>query len=82
MDGVVGHLLSVVDAAEELVSLGIAWLCSKYLAKAGGCFIDAALLEERVRLGYVGQENANAEAEEKEKRKGKAYSGRRCVKHD
>jgi hypothetical protein len=45
MDGVVGHLLGVVDAAEELVGLGIAGLRDEELVEAGGCFIDATLLE-------------------------------------
>jgi hypothetical protein len=78
MDGVVGYLLSVVDAAEKLVSLGVAGLRSEYLAKVGRRFIDATLLEKRVGLGVVGQEITRAEAEEEEKPKGKAHTNRRC----
>jgi hypothetical protein len=61
MDGVVGDFLSIVDAAEKLVSLSIARLCGEYFAKASGCFIDAALLEKSVGVGCVGQEKAGAE---------------------
>jgi hypothetical protein len=75
VDGIVGHVLSIVDAAEKLVGLAVARVCGDYLAKASGRFIDATLLEEGVGLGCVGQERANAE--EEEKRKGNAYTGRR-----
>jgi hypothetical protein len=76
VDGIVGHVLSVVDAAEKLVRLSVAGLCGDDFAKAYGCFIDAALLKKSVGLGYVCQEKANAE--EEEKRKGKTYSGQWC----
>jgi hypothetical protein len=69
MDGVIGHLLSIVNAAENLMGLRIARLFGQYLAKAGGRFIDATLLEKGIGLSYVGQEEANAR--EEEKRKGK-----------
>ena len=72
MDGVVSHLLSIVDAAEKLVGLGIARLRDEYLAKADGRFIDATLLEKGVGLGCVSQEKANAE-EEKRSEKAKRY---------
>ena len=75
MDGIVCHLLSIVDAAEELVGLAIARVCGDYLAKAGGPFIDATLLEKSIGLGYVGQKKASAK--EEEKRKGKSCTGRR-----
>jgi hypothetical protein len=60
MDGVIGHLLSIVNAAENLMGLRIARLFRQNLAKAGGRFIDAALLEKSVRLGCVGHEEADA----------------------
>ncbi|HEX3570429.1 MAG TPA: hypothetical protein VHU44_06380 [Acidobacteriaceae bacterium] len=69
MDGIVAHVLSIVNAAEKLVGLTIAGVCGDYLAKAGGGFIDATLLEKGIGLSYVGQEEANAR--EEEKRKGK-----------
>jgi hypothetical protein len=75
VDGIVGHVLRIVDAAEKLAGLGIARVCGEQLAKAGGCFIDATLLEKSIGLGYVGQEKADAE--EEEKRKGNVYTGRR-----
>jgi hypothetical protein len=75
VDGLVGHVLSIVDAAEQLVGLAIVGVCGDYLAKAGGRLIDATLLEKGIGLGLVGQERANAE--EKEKQKGDAYTGRR-----
>src|ERR1700738_2782413 len=78
MDGVIGHLLSIVNAAEKLMGLGIARLCGQYLAKTGGCFIDAALLEKHIGLSCVGNEEANAEEDEEKKRKGKANMGPRC----
>jgi hypothetical protein len=78
MDGVIGHLLSVVDAAEKLVSLGIAGLRGQYLAKAGGCFIDAALLEKSIGLGCVSHEEADAEKNEEKERKGNAHTVPGC----
>jgi hypothetical protein len=75
VNGIVGHVLSIVDAAEELVGLAIARVCGDYLAKAGGPFIDATLLEKSIGLGYVGQKKASAK--EEEKRKGKSCTGRR-----
>ena len=45
------------------------------LAKAGGRFIDTALLEKSVCLGCVG--NSRANAEEEEKRKDQAHMGQR-----
>jgi len=80
VDGIVGHVLSIVDAAEKLVGLGIARVCGEYLAKAGGRFIDATLLEKSIGLGHVGHEEANAEEEEKQK--GKSYTGRRSREHN
>src|SRR5258707_15574638 len=81
MDGIVCHLLSIVDAAKKLMSFGIVWLCSEYLTKAGGCFIDPPLLKKIVGLSRVSQEKANAE--EEKKRKGKAHAGQRGRnKHD
>jgi hypothetical protein len=68
-DGVVAHVLSIVNAAEKLVGLAIARVRGEYLAKAGGRFIDATLLEKGIGLSYVCQEEANAG--EEEKRKGK-----------
>ena len=75
MNGLVGHLLSVVDPAEKLVGLRIAGLRGEYLAKAGGRFIHAALLEKSVCLGCVGHKKASAE--EEEKRKDQPYMGQR-----
>jgi hypothetical protein len=75
VDGIVGHFLSIVEAAEKLVSLAIARVCGDYLAKADGRFIDATLLEKCIGLGYVGQEEATAK--EEEKRKDKSCTGRR-----
>jgi hypothetical protein len=49
--------------------LAIARVRGEYLAKAGGRFIDATLLEKGIGLSYVCQEEANAG--EEEKRKGK-----------
>jgi hypothetical protein len=69
VDGIVAHVLSVVNAAEKLVGLAIAGVRGEYIAKAGGRFIDATLLEKGIGLSYVGQEEANAR--EEEKRKGK-----------
>ena len=76
VDGIVGHVLGVVDAAEKLVGLRIAGLCGDIWLRPGGCFIDAALLEKCIGLGYIGQEKANAE--EEEKRKGKTDTGQGC----
>jgi hypothetical protein len=75
MDGVVGQILSIVDAAEKLMSLSVARVCGKYLAKAGGGFIDATLLEISIGLSCVGKEKANAK--EEQNRKGNLYTGRR-----
>jgi hypothetical protein len=79
MDGVVGHVLSIVDAAEKLMSLTVARVGGKYFAKAGGGFIDTTLLEKSIGLSRVGKQKANAE--EKENRKGNLYTGQRS-KHD
>jgi hypothetical protein len=73
VDGTIAHVLSIVDAAEKLVSLSIAGLGGEYFVKANGCFIDSALLKKSVGLAYVGPEKVNAE--EEEKRKGKAHAG-------
>src|SRR5580704_4379537 len=78
MDGAVSHVLSIVNAAEKLVGLGIARLCDEYLAKAGGRFIDATLLEKSVGLSCVGREERNTEEDEEKKRKGEAHTGPRC----
>jgi hypothetical protein len=64
VDGIVAHVLRVVDAAEKLVGLGIAGVCGDDLAKAGGRFIDPTLLEQSIGVGNVGQEEATAEKEE------------------
>jgi hypothetical protein len=66
VDGVVGHVLSVEDAAEKLMSFGVAWLRSENVVEPSGCFIDAALLKKFVGLSGIGQKGC---AEEKEKRK-------------
>jgi hypothetical protein len=78
MDGAFGHLLGIVNAAEELVGLGIARFCDQDLAKAGGRFIDATLLEKNVGLGCIGHEEATAKKDEEKKRKGKAHTGQGC----
>ena len=75
MDGIVAHLLSIVDAAEKLMGLSIAWVCGEYLAQARGCFIDAALLKKGIGLGCVGKQKASAK--EVENPKGNVYTGRR-----
>jgi hypothetical protein len=81
MDGVIGHILSVVDAAEKLMSLTVARVCGKYLAKAGGGFIDTTLLEKSIGLSRVGKQKANAK--EEENRKGNLYRATRSrKKHD
>ena len=69
VDGVVGHLLCVVDAAEKLVSDCVVWLSGEEFVEAGGGFIDAALLEEGIGLGRVGQEKTNSEEEKQSKGK-------------
>jgi hypothetical protein len=66
MDGLVGHLLSVVDSAENLVSLRIIGMYGEYLAKACGRIIHTALLEKSIGLACVGRKKANAEEEEKQ----------------
>jgi hypothetical protein len=78
MDGVVGHLLRVVGAAEKLVGLSVARLSCEDLAEGGGRFIDASLLEKDVGLRCVGQERANTEEEEEREGKGKTQPSRRC----
>src|SRR5258708_39992413 len=74
VDGIVSHVLSIVDATEKLVGLTVAGVCGEHPAQACSRFIDATLLEKDISLGCVGQERANAE--EKEKRQGSAYPGR------
>jgi hypothetical protein len=44
VDGGIGHILGVVDAAQKLMSLAIARLRGQGLMQQGACFIDAALL--------------------------------------
>src|ERR1700733_763814 len=66
-NGAVGYVLGIVDAAEKLVGLGIAWLYSKDIVKPDSCFIDTALLKQEVGLSRVGQKQANTEGEEKRK---------------
>jgi hypothetical protein len=61
VDGIVGHILSIVDAAEKLMGLAIARIGSENLVKTGSRFIDATLLEKSIGLSCVGQEKANAE---------------------
>jgi hypothetical protein len=81
MDGVIGHILGIVDAAEKLMSLTVARVCGKYLAKAGGGFIDTTLLEKSIGLSRVGKQKANAK--EEENRKGNLYRATRSRnKHD
>jgi len=46
------------------VGLGIARVRGEYLAKAGGRFIDATLLEKSIGLGYVARRKRNAEEKE------------------
>ena len=75
MDGIVGHLLSIVNTAEKLTGLCIARVCGEYLTKAVGCFVDSTLLEERIGLGCVGKENVSAQKEENPECK--MYTGRR-----
>jgi hypothetical protein len=75
VDGIVSHVLSIVDATEKLVGLIVGRVCGEQPAQAGSGFIDATLLEKCISLGCVGQERANTE--EKEKRQGSAYPGRR-----
>jgi len=53
-DGVIGHVLSIVDAAEKLVGLAIARICGEYLPKARGCFINTTLLKKRIGPGRIG----------------------------
>ena len=73
MDGVVGHILSIVDAAEKLMGLTVARVCGEYLVKAGGGFIDPTLLEKRIGLSCVGKQKANAK--EEQNRKGNVVYG-------
>jgi hypothetical protein len=74
-DGVVGHFLSVVDAAEKLMGLGIAGLSGEELAKTGGRFVHTALLEKSVGLGCIGHKRANAEEKEKQNDQAKMCRG-------
>jgi hypothetical protein len=69
VDGVVGHLLSVIDATEKLVGLAIMRLCVENVAKADDRLVSVTLLDESVGLGRVGQKKL---WDEKEKREGKA----------
>jgi hypothetical protein len=75
MDGIVGHFLSIVDAAQKLMGQAIAWVCGEYLAEALGCFVNSTLLKKRIGLGCIGQENVSAQKEENPKCK--VYTGRR-----
>jgi hypothetical protein len=63
VNGVVAHVLGVVDAAEKLVGLGIARLRGEDLVECGSGFIDAALLEKGVGLGRIRQKNTDVEEE-------------------
>src|SRR5271156_309558 len=76
VDGVVGHLLGIVDAAEKLVGLGVARLRVENLVEAGGCFIDSTLLEKSVGVGRIGPKSLNTEEEDEEKRKANTGRGR------
>ena len=81
MHGIVRHILSIVDTAEKLMGLAIARVCGEYFAKAGGCFIDPALLKKGIGLGCVGKQKASAQKEENPK--GNVYTGRRSSdEHD
>jgi hypothetical protein len=77
VDGVVRHILSVVDPAEKLMGLTIARVCGEYLAKAGGRFIDPALLKKNIGLDYVGKQKTSAKKEENPNGNGNADTGRR-----
>src|SRR5665213_1066524 len=44
LDRGICHLLGIVDAAEQLVGVGIAWLRRKYALQCDACFIDTPLL--------------------------------------
>ena len=67
VDRRVGHLLRVVDAAEQLMGLSIIGLRCKRLLQCSACLIDPALLQKRVGLGVVGKQ-ANAGEKNKKKR--------------
>jgi hypothetical protein len=75
MNGIVRHILSIVDPAKKLMSLAITLVCGEYLAKSGGRFIDSTLLKKGICLGCVGKQKASAKKEENPK--GNVYTGRR-----
>jgi hypothetical protein len=67
-DGLVAHVLSVINATEKLMGECVAGLRGDEVVETGGGFIYAALLQKRVGLGRVGQERGSGE-EEQEKRR-------------
>ncbi len=70
MDGFVGHVLSVVDAAEKQTGLGVARFGGEDVVEAGERFIDATLLEKTVGLRCIGQKMASAEQHAGQQKKG------------
>src|SRR5712664_3759242 len=66
-DGIVSHVLSIVDATEKLVGLTVAGACGEQPAQAGSRFIDAPLLEKGISLGCVGQERAELKRKRSDK---------------
>ena len=71
----VGFFLGVVDAAEELMRLGVAWLSGKEILKLGCGFVHAALLEQSVGLSFVGGEKRSCEEKDEQKCKERAQRG-------
>jgi hypothetical protein len=75
-DRVVGDLLSIGRAAEELVCHCIAGLYVEQLVQAGSRFVDVTLLKKSICLGGIGEKRAKAA--EKNKGSRKADAGRIC----
>jgi hypothetical protein len=65
MDGGVGSLLRVVDAAEELMGLGVAGFVPEEILEHGCGLVDPSLLEQGIGLDLVGNKKLGREEESK-----------------
>jgi hypothetical protein len=61
------------------MGLGVTGLRGENLVKTDGCFVEAALLEKSVGLGFISKKRTSDE--EEKKRKGNADTCRRCSEH-